>query len=244
MLPAPRTPSPPRSPLSRRIVEGGAAITEIFIVAFLGSVLAQGLLVVVGLDPMANARHLAIFMWTEAVFTLVAISVLLRVRNERWAHLGWTASGFQHELRIGLAVLPGLFVITYLTGGLFQTFWPEYVSPANPLLEMIKTGEDLVFFLISSIFVGGLKEEVQRAFVLRHFERYLGGIWVGLVVWTVVFAALHAVQGFDKAVAAGLLGFVFGLLYIWRRNLTSPIVSHALYDVTTLLIFWRLLRQV
>jgi membrane protease YdiL (CAAX protease family) len=140
--------------------------------------------------------------------------------------------------------LPGLFVITYLTGGLFQTFWPEYVSPANPLLEMIKTGEDLVFFLISSIFVGGLKEEVQRAFVLRHFERYLGGIWVGLVVWTVVFAALHAVQGFDKAVAAGLLGFVFGLLYIWRRNLTSPIVSHALYDVTTLLIFWRLLRQV
>ncbi len=192
---------------------------------------------------MVSAGQLAAFMWSEAVLTLVILTLLLRMHGEGWKNLGWTAAGLHLESRIGLIVLPGLFVVTFLIGGLFHTFWPEYVSEKNDLLEMIKTRQDLVLFLISSIFVGGFKEEIQRAFVLKRFERDLGGIWVGLLVWTPLFGALHYVQGLDKAVGAGILGLVFGLLYIWRRKLTSPIVAHALYDITTLLLFWSYLRN-
>jgi len=224
-------------------VDGASALVEIVVVAFLGSLVAQGLLTAAGLSPMADARQLAAFMWFEAVLTLAILTLLLRFRNQRWATLGWTSEGLHGELRIGLLVLPGLFAVTFLTGALFQTFWPDYVSAKNPLLEMIRTKADLALFLVSSVFVGGVKEEVQRAFVLTHFERHLGGIWAGLLVWTLIFAALHSVQGFDKAVGAGILGLVFGLLYISRRKLTSPIVAHALYDVTTLFLFWSFLRQ-
>ena len=92
----------------------------------------------------------------------------------------------------------------------FNLFLPDYVSISNPLLELIEGYGDLLLLLISSIFVGGIKEEIQRAFVLDRFERYLGaivlmpflrisgrssseqdgrrvGIIVGLTLWSLFF---------------------------------------------------------
>ncbi|RPJ62241.1 MAG: CPBP family intramembrane metalloprotease [Acidobacteria bacterium] len=243
MLPLPGPPPP--SPLTGfgRILERLSSLFEVVLVAFLGSFIVQGVLAGAGLSPMTGAPELAAFMWSEAVLTVVILTVLLRVRGEGWKTLGWTSEGFHRESRIGLLVLPGLFAVTIIVGYLFHTLWPQYVSERNDLLDMIRTRQDLALFLISSIFVGGFKEEIQRAFILKRFERDLGGIWVGLLVWTPLFGALHYVQGVDKAFGAGVLGLFFGLLFIWRRKLTSPIVSHALYDVTTLLLFWSLLRN-
>jgi len=243
MLPLPAPPPPPQVSGLGRIFERVASVFEIILVAFLGSLIAQGILAGIGLSPMAGARQLAAFMWSEAALTLVIITLLLRVRGEGWKNLGWTSDALHRDSRIGLLVLPGLFAVTFAVGGAFHTFWPEYVSEKNDLLDLIKTRQDLALFLISSIFVGGFKEEIQRAFILKRFERDLGGIWLGLLVWTPLFGALHYVQGVDKAFGAGVLGLVFGLLYIWRRRLTSPIVAHALYDITTLLLFWSFLRN-
>ena len=53
---------------------------------------------------------------------------------------------------------------------------------------------------------GGLREEVQRAFILHRFERHLGGAAIGLVVFSVAFGLGHLVQGRDAAVITGLLG--------------------------------------
>lgn len=243
MLPLPAPPPPSDATGPRPIFERFASVFEIILVALLGSVVAQILLGAAGLSPMASARQLAAFMWSEAVLTLLILTVLLRVRGQTWKHLGWTSEALHLDSRIGLLVLPGLFAVTFLVGLLFHRFWPQFVSEKNDLLEMIKTRQDLALFLISSVFVGGFKEEIQRAFILKRFERDLGGIWVGLLVWTPVFGALHYVQGLDKAFGAGVLGLVFGLLYMWRRRLTSPIVAHALYDITTLLLFWSYLRN-
>ena len=243
MLPLPPLPPPLPPPGSKRILERLATVFEIILVAFLGSIVAQVALAGLGLSPMADAVQLAAFMWTEAVLTLVILTVLLRMRGEGWKNLGWTSERLHVDSRIALLVLPGLFVVTFLVGALFHTFWPQYVSEKNDLLELIKTRQDLMLFLISSVFVGGFKEEIQRVFILKRFERDLGGIWVGLLAWTPLFGALHYVQGADKAVGAGVLGLVFGLLYVWRRRLTSPIVAHALYDITTLLLFWSFLRH-
>lgn len=241
LSPSPAGPSPPSrfAALHDRL----ATLTEVVTVALLGSVFVQGLFVLSGLSPMTSARLLAVFMWLEASFTLLLITLLLRARRRNWRDLGWTAQGWKREAGLGILVVPVLFVFTLLIGVLFQKFLPQYVSEKNPLLEMIKTQGDLALFLASSVFVGGLKEEVQRAFILRHFERNLGGIWTGLFVWSIVFALLHQVQGVDKAAGAGVLGLLFGLLYISRKKLTSPVVAHALYDISTLVMFWSIMRS-
>jgi uncharacterized protein len=239
-------PSPPveagKTPAGR-FLDRLAAFAEILIVVLLGSLLVEGVFGVLGRSPLTDARHLVVFMWLEAGLALVIMTVLLRLRKTSWRELGWTRSGLGKEVRLGLLVLPALFGITLVVGALFEAFLPDYVSPRNPLLDKIRTGSDLALFLISSLFVGGFKEELQRAFVLTRFEHYLGGVWVGLLVWTTVFAALHSYQGVDKAVAAGVLGLIFGLLYIWRRKLPAPIVAHAWYDVVTLILFWTIFRD-
>ena len=72
-----------------------------------------------------------------------------------------------------------------------------------------------------------LREEMQRAFVLHRFEQRLGGIGIGLVLFSLLFGVLHIDQGADVAVAVGTLGFIWGLVYIRRRSAVFGMVNHA-----------------
>ena len=56
------------------------------------------------------------------------------------------------------------------------------------------------------VVAGGVREEIQRAFLLRRFEVWLGGSTVGIIVTSVAFGAGHVLQGYDAAIVTGLLG--------------------------------------
>ena len=49
------------------------------------------------------------------------------------------------------------------------------------------------------------------------------------------FGLFHLQQGFDVAIAVGLLGVVWGVLYIRRRSVVTSMVSHAGFDVVQVL---------
>jgi membrane protease YdiL (CAAX protease family) len=102
--------------------------------------------------------------------------------------------------------------------------------PINPFEPLIRTTRDAGLFSVIAIVAGGLREEAQRAFLLRRFSTHLGGPAVGLALTSVAFGAGHLVQGFDAAVATGLLGCAWGLLYLRRQSAVGPIVSHAAYN--------------
>jgi membrane protease YdiL (CAAX protease family) len=91
----------------------------------------------------------------------------------------------------------------------------------------MRTPVQAAVFLIVVVLAGGVREELQRAFILHRFERYLGGIHIGLVLFTLTFGALHLEQGVDVAVAIGVLGLWWGLVYIRRRSAVLPLVNHA-----------------
>ena len=223
-----------------------SALLEVFAVAVGGLVLAPAGIRLLGLsaeDIYGNVSHLVVYLTLESSLTLGIILILLWTGGRRLRDLGWSKRSWRKESLAGVAVVPVLFGATILVGLLFRILLPQYVSEMNPLLEMIQDETDLGLLLFSSIFVGGIKEEIQRAFILVHFRNHLGGAVPGLILWSVFFGAGHSFQGVDFAVAAGVLGLLFGLLYLWRKHLAAPIVSHALYDVVTLLIFWGLLRS-
>lgn len=246
--------------LARRVL----ALFEVLVVALAGPVLVQIGFVLLNVGRtgiLSDTRVLFLFMASEACITLLAILLFLQFRGESPRNIGWIWNNMSWEVLLGIACVPLLFGSTLLVSMFFGFFLPDYVSTSNPLLELIQGYGDLLLFLISSVYVGGIKEEFQRAFVLDRFERYLGavllmpflrilgrsaseqagrrvGIIVGLILWSLFFAFGHALQGIDNAVGAGFLGLCFGLLYIWRRKLVAPMVAHALYDIATLLIFW------
>jgi membrane protease YdiL (CAAX protease family) len=77
---------------------------------------------------------------------------------------------------------------------------------------------------------------VQRAFIRHRFEQYLGGAMTGLVIFSVVFGLGHLIQGRDAAIATGLLGAFWGIVYLRRRSIVAPVFCHALFNLTEVVI--------
>ncbi len=221
------------------------AVFEVVVIALAGSFITQFGFSLCKVPPeqvLTETSFLFIFMVSEATISLLFVTLFLEARGESLAKIGWRKGNFRKEALLGLAIVPILFCATSLVGVFFHLALPQYVSTTNPLLELLRNKVDLLFFLTSSLYVGGFKEEVQRAFVLVRFERYLGGTTLGLILWSIFFAFGHHLQGIDKAAGAGVLGLLFGILYIWRRTLIAPMLSHAAFDITTLLFFWFFMR--
>jgi membrane protease YdiL (CAAX protease family) len=206
-------------------------------------ILVLGLTGLHGSDILSRPVWMAAALIAEAIVTLFLIrfleaSVYPQSRGV-FGLIRWSAA----DLLIGAALVPFLFLVVLFSSHLFGYIFPQYVTEGNPVLELIRTPWDLVAFSIAGVFAGGFKEEVQRAFILLRFEKHLGGIYAGLVLWSLVFGLGHYEQGWSSAFSAALLGLVFGGIFLWKRNLFTAITAHAVYDVTVLLIYWNYFRN-
>ena len=131
-------------------------------------------------------------------------------------------------LSIGIAVLVG---IQYLAPSL-------HTVQQNPLQQLLSRPRDAWLFALVVLVAGGVREEIQRAFLLHRFEEWLGGGAVGVIVTSAAFGAGHALQGGDAVVATGLLGAFWGVTYLRRRSAVAPMVSHAGFDLLQILQFF------
>ncbi len=178
------------------------------------------------------------YVLLEAAITLVFLFLIMRAHGETLAWLGLCWKRWRSNAMVGLAIVPILLVLNVVVAAVFQEFLPKYFLERNPLTELIRTPQDLALFIATALIAGGIKEELQRAFILRRFQAYLGGGKIGLITWSVVFGLGHFVQGAQGMVAAGMFGLIFGALYLMRGNLIAPIVAHGAYDTVALLGSW------
>ena len=85
------------------------------------------------------------------------------------------------------------------------------------------------------IVAGGVREELQRAFLLHRFRDDLGQPWLGVVITSVSFGMGHTLQGLDAAVITGALGAAWGIIYLTRGSALASMVSHSLFNSAELL---------
>jgi uncharacterized protein len=185
-----------------------------------------------------DAATLAGYLVLEATISLVIIVVVLRSHGESVADLGLRPRNLLSHAAVGILVVPMLFLVNGVVALMFRRYFPSLLMDRNPLLDSIRSGGDLFLLNAAALYAGGLKEELQRAFILNRFSRHLGGAGIGLVLWSVAFGVGHYLQGIPGVVAATVFGFFFGLLYLARRNLAAPIVAHAVYDTLALWAYW------
>lgn len=134
------------------------------------------------------------------------------------------------EVARGLLWLPVVLILaSAVAWGLSQVPFLHNV-PTNPLGTFMGSPFEAMIFVIVVALGGGCREELQRAFILHRFEQGLGGIKVGLVLFSVLFAALHLPQGRDVAITVGLLGVFWGVLYIKRRSAVMGMTNHGAFD--------------
>jgi membrane protease YdiL (CAAX protease family) len=139
------------------------------------------------------------------------------------------------EIFLGVILLPVVFMLVVVVLALVLTYAPQLHNvPRNPLEDMLQNRQDALVFGVVVMIAGGVREEIQRGFILHRFDQYLGGGVVGVVVFSALFGLGHIDQGLDAAIATGLLGAAWGTVYLVRRSIIAPMVSHAGFNLLQL----------
>jgi len=229
--PLPATPAPGLARGQQRTI---AAIEILLCSSLPTQVLIAGALGALGLSPQTPAEQLSLpFVLTlslaDSTLLIVLMVVLMRAHGDSPWRLWRGHRRLGTEVSLGLALVPITVVFVGLLLRALQERAPWLHNvPTNPLETLAAGGPtEAAMMGVIAIVAGGLREELQRAFLLQRFERHLGGAAVGVVVLSTAFGLGHAMQGWDAAVATGLLGAFWAVVYLWRRSSVAPIVSHA-----------------
>ena len=142
------------------------------------------------------------------------------------------------EILLGILLIPASFLVIIFVLVVVQMVAPSLRNvPHNPLQDLVRNRWDAVIFAFVVMIAGGVREEIQRGFVLRRFEQYLGGGSVGLVVFSVLFGLGHLEQGRDVALATATLGAFWGLIFLRRRSIVGPMIGHAGFNLAQVIKF-------
>ena len=176
---------------------------------------------------------------TAVLLSLILWLLLRRAESPRQVFFGDRPVG--PEIAAGVLSLP--FVVALVAALMFTILrfapWLRNV-PQNPLESFLGTQTGLVMFLFVVIVAGGIREELQRAFLLHRFRGDLGQPWMGVLITSVAFGLGHTVQGTDAAIITGTLGALWGAIYVLRGSAIAPIVSHSLFNSAELVrLFFR-----
>jgi uncharacterized protein len=214
-----------------------AALFEVLLCSGVPTQLAIGQALALGgwrpfsTSGVPHAGPLFALALADTLVLVLLIWLFQWARGETMRGLLLGGRSVRSETLFGLALVPALFVGVGVTIVVLRRLLPWLHNvPANPFELLVRTPLDAGLFSIVAIVAGGVREEVQRAFLLRRFSTHLGGPAVGLAVVSLAFGAGHVVQGLDAAVATALLGAAWGLVYLRRGSAVAPIVSHAGYN--------------
>jgi membrane protease YdiL (CAAX protease family) len=142
------------------------------------------------------------------------------------------------EVSLGIALVAVALAIAVAVLLTIQRFAPFlHTVEKNPLQALLRSPQNAWLFALVVLVAGGVREEIQRAFLLHRFDTWLGGGGVGVIVTSVAFGGGHLLQGVDAAVATGLLGAFWGVVYLRRRSAVAPMVSHAGFDLIQIVQF-------
>ncbi len=220
------------APMSRWV-----AGLEVFLVCGIPTQILVGLMLVLVFNvPIMDGANISLeFFATVAFIDTALIAVLIRLflglsgETSRDVFLG--RRPIFGEVWRGLALLPVsyLAVVGIVLGLRRIAPWLHTVDH-SPLEAYMRSPIEAAIFFVAAVLAGGVREELTRAFIIHRFGQRLGGVNVGLITYSVIFALLHVDQGFDAALAVGALGVLWGVLYIKRGSAVTGMVNHASFN--------------
>jgi membrane protease YdiL (CAAX protease family) len=190
-----------------------------------------------GVQPFVSGAQLSLryITWLSLVDTALLLALVLfflRVRGDDPRGLFLGRRHIWPEVRLGVLWVPAAFLVVGALSLVVANLAPWLRNvPENPLASLLQRPFDIAVFAFVAVVAGGVREEVQRAFILDRFERHLGGALVGLLLFSLAFGLGHFLQGWDATLLTAALGGIWGGLYLWRRSIVAPVVCHALFNL-------------
>ncbi|HQZ38218.1 MAG TPA: CPBP family intramembrane metalloprotease [Vicinamibacterales bacterium] len=209
----------------------------------------SGAALLVGLSPQTASGGLSLafvaaISAADTVALVALMLVLLRRRGESARRLFFGGRSQAREGAVGLLLAPAVLVFISTSIWLLRLLAPVLRTvPENPLEALAASPGNALVLAAVAVVAGGLREEMQRAFLLHRFRTDLGGAGRGVVLTSIAFGLGHILQGWDAVVVTALLGAFWGLLYLVRASITASVVSHATANAAQIAVAY-LQRQV
>jgi len=90
---------------------------------------------------------------------------------------------------------------------------------------------DLIAWVAVSLTAGVCEEILFRGWMVNFLGAATGSIWIGLALSSLWFGLGHAYQGHKGILVTGLVGLVFGLVYVGSGSLVPGQILHTLIDI-------------
>jgi membrane protease YdiL (CAAX protease family) len=178
----------------------------------------------------------------QLTFTIVAASSILQDlallslilyflwrNDEPLASVGLTFQKGWKEALLGMVLFfPLLFGIGLLERGLRAAGLP--VPEEAPSFLLPDGGGQYVLAFVFLLVVAISEELVFRGYLIRRFQAVTGSGVAALCLSSFIFDLGHGYERAGGVIGIGVLGFVFGWIYLWRGSLVAPMVMHFLQN--------------
>lgn len=198
---------------------------------WLGSNLAQWLIIIAFIILTIWKDNLAYFLG------LAFVLLLLWAKRWEWNLIGlskpksWKKVWFQ-------AFVISIIIITLVD--IILTPILEFILGAQPDISSLDgiRGNFLnyIIFILFMWVVAAFGEEfVYRGLLVQRLGTLFGNtnaaFWIAVVCSSVLFGLAHQYQGVSGMISTGIVGFIFGAIYMKNKNrLWLTILSHGVYD--------------
>jgi membrane protease YdiL (CAAX protease family) len=205
------------------------------------------LIALAGFSPLDGGHlsfgYVTTLLMLDAIMMIGMIFWFLHRHGERARDVFLGPRPTRHEVWLGIPMTAVVFMLALLVLSTTQRILPSLHNvPENPLQQLIATRSQAFVFAIVATIAGGLREEIQRAFIIHRFAQHLGGEKVGLILYSVIFGLGHSLQGWDAVVTTTILGLFWGYVYVSRRSIVAPVVSHSGFNAAEIFQYFMLAK--
>jgi membrane protease YdiL (CAAX protease family) len=224
------------------------AIFEIVLCSGVPSQFALTFLIArLGFSPYEGGRlsfgYITTLLLLDAAVMIGLIFWFLHGHGERARDVFLGPRPTRHEVWLGVPMTGVVFMLAMVVLSTTQRILPSLHNvPDNPLQQLIATRNQALVFAVVATIAGGLREEIQRAFIIHRFDQHLGGEKVGWILYSLVFGLGHSLQGWDAVVTTTCLGLFWGYVYISRRSIVASVVSHSGFNAAEIFQYFMLAR--
>ncbi|MCM3878842.1 MAG: CPBP family intramembrane metalloprotease [Vicinamibacterales bacterium] len=192
----------------------------------------------IGAGGTLSFAYIATLLLVDATLLIGLIFWFLRRHGEEPRAVFLGRQPIKQEMLLGLPMTGVVFILAVVVLSTAQRFFPTLHNVAeNPLQQLIQSPAQALMLVLVATIGGGLREEIQRAFILHRFEQHLGGGRVGLILYSLIFGLGHSLQGWDAVLTTTLLGAFWGYVYLTRRSIVAPVVSHSGFNAAEIFVF-------
>ena len=167
------------------------------------------------------------FEWL--LLALVIFGVRLRgaslqtIFGQRWQSLGAMARDLALGISFMVASTIAVSIVSAVEGDTSSTQSVKFLIPQSAL--------ELILWFALSITAGICEEAIYRGYFQRQFAALTHNVPVGIILSGAVFGAVHAYQGWKRAVAIAAMGIVLGIFAHWRKTVRPGMFAHAIQDL-------------